>query len=221
MRAAPGLFLLVLGACAGLFGWLDEHPSPVALTLLGTIYGLVACAGLIGSDVADGTVQLVLARPLTRNQYLAGRGLGAAALAVAGGLFLLGCNVAGARLHGPFGGGERLPALALTQATELLWQVGVCFALSTFVPGRGDVVVFVVLRLSASGLALQAKAAAWPWLAAALYWWKDQLDNTLAIVGGLSPLLWHDLARWSSNLAAVLFLGAVIFHRKEFSYGSE
>jgi ABC-type transport system involved in multi-copper enzyme maturation permease subunit len=46
-------------------------------------YGVVFAAGSIGQDVSSGTLQLLLARPVTRPQYVVNRWLGAGLLATA------------------------------------------------------------------------------------------------------------------------------------------
>lgn len=219
-RAALLVLLLFLALSSAVMSWSSGDPNPTFVTLLASIYAIVTGAGLIGNDVSDGTVQLVLGRPLTRNQYLAGRALGAAALAVGGGLFILAAGLVGILLHGPVKEEWGLGWLALTLVAHLLWQVAFCFALSTVVPGRGDVVLYLLLVFSSMLLVSMTGSITWPWLSAFLYWWREQVDNGLVFVGGPSPLLWQDLARWSSNLVAVLFLGALAFYRKEFSYGA-
>jgi ABC-2 family transporter len=220
LRAASLLLLVFLGSTSAILGWADREPNPVFVMLLSSIFAIVTGAGIIGCDATDGTVQLVLGRPITRNQYLAGRGLGAAALALAGGLLIFGCNVAGIRLHGPFQQGLEAGWLALALSAHLLWQVALCFALSTIVPGRGDVVVYLLLLVTGPLLASQANTIGWPWLSSFFYWWREQIENGLTLLGGPSPLIWQDLARWASNLVAVLFLGFVAFYRREFSYGT-
>jgi hypothetical protein len=221
LRPAPLVLGALLLGVAGLMGWADGRLNPMTIGLLAAINAFVVSAGLIGSDVADGTVQLLLVRPVTRNQYLAGRFLGALTLALSGALLIVAANAIGCVFHGKFVfDGAEAGGLALTVAADLVWQVAFCFALSTFVPGRGDVIAYVALWVSSRVLVGQAADVLWPWLAAALQWWEDQMMNDLFLSGGLSPAFWHDLPRWSSNLAFVLFLGAAVFHRREFSYGS-
>jgi hypothetical protein len=220
LRPAPLLLAAMLLVVAGLMGWADGRLNPMTMGVLAAIYAFVAGAGLIGADVADGTVQLVLARPITRNRYLAGRVLGAATLALAGGLAIAAADAVGCLAHGRVVLDWReAGGLAASLSADLVWQVAFCFALSTFVPGRGDVIAYLGLWASSVVLAGQADDV-WPWLGAVLQWWEEQVSNDLFLAGGLSPAFWHDLPRWSCNVAFVLFLGAAIFYRREFSYGA-
>jgi hypothetical protein len=220
LRAAPLVLGAMLAATAFTMGWIDGRPNLVAVILLATTYAIVNGAGLIGNDIADGTVQLLLARPITRNGYLAGRFLGAVTLAVAGGLLLLASNAAGTLLHS--GGGFEWAIVgsgAFALVTRLVWQVALCFAFSTFVPGRGDAVTYLALVVMGLVLAGQANDVEWPWLAAAFHWVAGQIRNGLTPSGG-SPAFWLDLSRWSSNVGLALLLGAAVFHTREFSYGA-
>jgi ABC-type Na+ efflux pump permease subunit len=231
LRPAPLALAAALAAVAAVLGWADGRLNPPTLLLLSSVAAVVMSAGLVGNDVADGTVQLVLARPITRNEYLAGRLLGAVALALAVGALFLAADLAGALVSPAqdlprpgftprprFEAGE-LWGVALTLGAHLLWQTALCFALSTVAPGRGDVVSYVALLLSSVMLAGQAADLAWPWLASALHWWAEQVQNRLRY-SGPSLVFAKDLARWASNAALVILVGAALFRRREFSYGA-
>src|SRR5262245_50095927 len=88
---AVGLSLLAVGDA---FAALDTRIG--TLPVIACLYALVAANGLVGEDVRDGTVQLLLARPITRLGYLGGRLLGAftATIAFTTVLLLLGVAVA-------------------------------------------------------------------------------------------------------------------------------
>jgi ABC-2 family transporter protein len=221
LRPAPLVLAFCLAGTAFVLGWADGGINPLTVNLLAIIFAIVTGAGLIGADVAEGTVQLVLTRALTRNEYLAGRFLGALTLAVAGGLMVVACDAGGALLNPrPRVEWPEVGALTLTLLARLLWQVSLCFALSTVVPGRGDVVAYLVILVASFVLASQAGEVLWPWLAASMHWGADQIRNDLVFSGGPSPAFWQDLARFSSNLTGALLFGAAVFHRREFSYGA-
>ncbi|HXB53236.1 MAG TPA: ABC transporter permease subunit [Vicinamibacteria bacterium] len=219
LRPAPLALAAFLVATATFLGWVDGGIDPLTAIVIASISTIVTSAGLIGSDVADGTVQLVLARPLTRNQYLAGRFLGAATLAVLAGVLILCGGTAGVWLRSGRLDREELTLLAITTLAHLLWQTTLCFALSTFAPGHGDVVAYLVLLVASRLLAWQASDVSWPWLAAAFHWWADQVENELTY-SGFSLTFLQDLVRWLSNGAVTLLLGALVFRHRQFSYGA-
>jgi ABC-type transport system involved in multi-copper enzyme maturation permease subunit len=210
---------MVLAAVALMLGW-SGSVDAMTVTVLASISALVTSAGLIGNDVTDGTVQLVLARSLTRNEYLAGRFLGAVTLVVLAGGLILACLFAGTLLNShEHRDGAEFVAIGVGMLAHLLWQTALCFALSTFTPGRGDALVYLLLLLASQLLAYSAADVVWPWLASVFYWWAAQLWNALAY-SGASPAFWEDLVRWGRNGAVALLLGSVVFHQREFSYGA-
>jgi ABC-type transport system involved in multi-copper enzyme maturation permease subunit len=198
-------------------------PSRLAVLLL--------AAGCISRDVSSGAIQMILSRPLKRSEYLFGRYFGTL-LAFAGFLitavavaFLLG------RLVLRMGPLSEIPAFSWAAAgrgvIEALFAGALLAAIvlffSTFLRGWGDVLALVLAMIllgfmQAAGSALNKPALVQAGrVAYENLYPKPDWSHILAgqdIVSG--PTSQYFLA-----LACYLALAALVFNRREFSYGQD
>ena len=213
-----GLRPLPLAAGLGLFGigivlaLADQRIGSLPLTAC--LFALLAANGLVGEDVRDGTVQLVLARPLTRTQYLGARLLGALTLTV---LFVGALLAASWLVARP--SGEAVLSVGVAALAAAVWTVVLIFFFSTFLPGRADTLGAIVLFLLAfllrtarphvqSELGVRTIDAVW--------------DNVICIpvvLGGMfTPAALTDLLLWASNVLVTILAAVLLFNRRQFGY---
>lgn len=187
----------------------------------------VLAAGSISRDASSGALQMILARPIRRAEYLFGRFLG---IAAAFALFLLVTFVLAIMMPKifPFLASTDVDAAATARALTGSFLQGMLVAamlvfFSTFLPGYADVLAFFLLGLL---LGVPEVLAGWlktPWLARA----------GKAIHENVSPTVpWDEVLRGDNVLrevtgryvlALVVFLAAalVLFSRREFAYGQD
>jgi ABC-type transport system involved in multi-copper enzyme maturation permease subunit len=213
------LLAILVGFLSGAFG---SGGAVDGLAVLPWIFALYAGIGLVGRDVRDGSVQLVLARPLTRNQYLAGRLLGVAAL----GMALAAVTFAAAMLVS-LGRGQH-PSAALYLAGWLnfgfgvVWMWSVIFLFSVFIAGSLDFLGYFAMIFVGAVLAPIASLFKNPYALAAARWLSVNLGNSFQLRNlSAASLDWAGLLRWGSNVVLALFVGTLIFNARQFSYGSE
>jgi hypothetical protein len=172
---------------------------------------------------------MILCRPLSRADYLLGRYLGilaafAAFLAAAGALAVL-----FARVFTPMLGGKAVPIAFRdlgAQAVAALLGGAASAALilffSTFLPGYGDVLGFILLVpiLSLPDVAGQVFRA--PALQKAGPILRQNLMPSVewgAVLQG--QVLGEPVGRWALALVAALAAALVVFSRREFAYGHD
>ena len=190
---------------------------------------LILAAGCVSRDASSGALQMILCRPLSRADYLLGRYLGilaafAAFLAAAGALAVL-----FARVFTPMLGGKAVPIAFRdlgAQAVAALLGAAASAALilffSTFLPGYGDVLGFILLVpvLSLPDVAGQVFHA--PALQKAGPILRQNLMPSVewgAVLQG--QFLGEPLGRWALALVATLAAALVVFSRREFAYGHD
>src|SRR5262245_1561175 len=156
LRPVPLAVGFALLAVAAAFAKIDARIG--ALPIVACLYALVAANGLVGEDVRDGTVQLLLARPITRTSYLGGRLLGALTATLAFVTLSLALGVAIARP-----GAETVTIVAVTSFTGAVWTVALVFFFSTVLPGRADALATLGLFLAIG--AFSRTSLSTPWLA--------------------------------------------------------
>lgn len=186
------------------------------------MYVLVIFMGLVSLDVENGGLHLILARRITRNQYLAGRLLAALSLGSAFCLLRVAVSWGIALTWLPV---ERLPtgedmaALLIKSLGETSWQIAVLFFFSTFLPGRIDAFVYWLLLVANEALNGLGIALDKVWLVTLTEWIANQLRNPLDS-WAFGATSWTDLLRFGSNLTLVILAGVLIFHRRQFSYAA-
>jgi hypothetical protein len=191
---------------------------------------LVLAAGCVSRDAASGALQMILCRPLSRADYLLGRYLGI--LAAFAAFLVAACALAVlfARVLTPMLGGTAAPIafrdLATQAAAALLGgaaSAALILFFSTFLPGYGDVLGFVLLVpiLSLPDIAGQIFHA--PFLQKAGPILRQNVMPSVdwgAVLQG-QQVLGEATGRWALALVAALAAALVVFSRREFAYGHD
>ena len=191
---------------------------------------IVLGAGVVSRDVSSGAVQMILARPLTRTDYLLGRWLGVLSalgvfLATAGALVLL-LSLAVFPAFGWFAEPLSAPGLLRGAAAALL--DGALFSasllcLSTFLPGYGDLIAYFLVVVGLGAAQSVAAGLHRPALSQAALAVRDNLmpdPDWNALLSGQSPSF-EPVGRWALALAGLLLVAALVFRRREFAYGHD
>ncbi len=199
------------------------------LAFIVTMAVFVLAAGIVARDASSGALQMILARPILRAEYLLGRFFGGvvAVLVFLGATllvtFLLDRAVALAGWTGdalPWGEALRVVAEEVPHA---ILNLAILLFFSTFLRGMGDVLAFLLFGLIFSVVPGIAGIMHQPKLAS--------VSN--AILQNLAPDgAWRDIfhggkllqtgtAQWVLALAVYLLAATLVFNRREFSYGQD
>ncbi len=218
------LCLLALVACLPLnagqqFGSID------------TLAVLVLASGAVSRDASSGALQMILARPIRRSEYLAGRYLGILAAVAA---FLLGTVLLAAALNaaiasltpGPASHVFSFQAAGLAACHAFLAAAllaAILVFLSTFLRGWGDVLAVVLVFLLFNSMQGLGNALNLPLLARAGAVARENLAPSVPwpAPAGEGGLLSEATGRYVLALALSWALAVVVFSRREFSYGQE
>jgi ABC-type transport system involved in multi-copper enzyme maturation permease subunit len=193
------------------------------LSAVGNCYAavLVFAAGMIGQDLSSGTLQLLLARPVTRAEYVLSKWAGAAGGAIA--VVLLQIIVVTA-LMAAHGVPPDVRAAGLFLAGNVLLAIGVAAVmalLSTLVPGFGDLGLLVLAFFSAIVMQGIGSMKEWPAVTRAATeiqnFINPQLDLPQLVHG---PLPWLSIVSYLSTVTLSLALAIVVLNRRELSYAS-
>jgi ABC-type transport system involved in multi-copper enzyme maturation permease subunit len=196
-----------------------------------TLAILILAAGSVSRDIGSGALQMILSRPLTRLEYLFGRYLGIliaysifliATAAVAFALGRLAIGLA-AVYSGPVFSLSAAAHAVLEAFSEGALLAAIVLFFSTFLRGWGDVLALIIatallaatqplgFALNKPGIAKAGQIATQN-LYASLPW--DSLLQGRQILSEAS-------GRYVLALCAYLVLAAVVFTRREFSYGQD
>ena len=176
---------------------------------LGDCYfiALALAAGMIGQDLSSGTLQLLLARPVTRAQYVFSRwgAVAAGTLAVVVLQLLLATLIMLAR-------GAPVPWAqgALLLGSDVLVALGaaaVVALLSSLASGLGDLGLLLLVFVSAQVLEKVGMFKSWGWLVRG----AEELMRVLKPELGLEPFVAGGPVPW---------LAIVVMNRRELSYAS-
>jgi hypothetical protein len=196
----------------------------IGFATLGDCYflALTLAAGMIGQDLSSGTLQLLLARPVTRAQYVFSRWG-----AVTAGTFLvvvLQCLCAAALMlvrGAPVPWGQA----ALYLGNSLLLAAGtaaVMALLSSLAAGIADLGLLFLVFLSAQVLEKVGMFKSWDWLTRGagelLRVLKPELGLATLFQGGQPA--WPALVAYASTVTLCLALAIVVMNRRELSYAS-
>ncbi len=191
---------------------------------------LILAAGCVSRDAASGALQMILCRPLSRTDYLLGRYVGilagfaafiaaACALAV---LFSRALLPAIGRAPAPIAladlGSQALGAFLGASASAAL-----ILFFSTFLPGYGDVLAFILLAPLAALPDVAGRILHAPWLQNAGPILRRNLLPSVewgAVLHGQS-VLGEATGRWALALVAALAAALFVFSRREFAYGHD
>lgn len=202
------------------------QPSPssgfLALLLLG--------AGSVSRDVASGALQMILARPISRTDYLWGRFVGilsayALFLAAVAALTVLFSAALFPVLHVPHAP-LQWQGLARGLAAAFLDGVLVASVLlffSTFLPGWGDVLGYFLLTLLLSAVPSIGAGIGKEWLARLGLTLKQNIlpePNFGAIFSGERRFS-EAVGQWALAITVFLLAAVLVFRRREFAYGHD
>jgi hypothetical protein len=220
---SPIRLLIVL-----LFGWMPMIPILMApragFAALGDCYflALALAAGMIGQDLSSGTLQLLLARPVTRAQYVFSRWG-----AVAAGTFLITVlqtlvAMLIMTLRGAPVPWDEAALLLGNSALLALGTAAVMALLSSLVAGLGDLGLLFMVFISAQVLEKIGMFKSWEWLVRGagelLRALKPELDLAPFFHGG--PVAWLAVVAYLSTVTLCLGLAVVVMNRRELSYAS-
>ena len=194
--------------------------SMVPVAGLAGYYALVFAAGAIGQDVSSGSLQLLLARPLTRAGYLVSRWAGAALAAVALHGVVLGlATLTLLARHAPVEGTE-LGRLLAEGAASALGTASVIVCFSTLVNGLGDVGVFFASLLGLQIIGGLGEARTWGPVSKVCGMLIATLQPELPLQWILlhAPPPWLAIVSWASTVSLALAIGIVRLNRRELSY---
>jgi ABC-type transport system involved in multi-copper enzyme maturation permease subunit len=197
---------------------------------VGSLAVIVLAAACVSKDASGGALQMILCRPIRRSDYLLGRFCG---ILAAYGLFLLGAvglALLFSRGIGPMLGAAAPPlalgVLARQLTGSLLGAIGMAapiLLLSTFLPGYGDVLGYILLTpllAVPSFLAQILKAPDLEKIGDALR--KNLLPSVewSSVLSGGNPL-GEATGRWVLAVVVYLVLALWSFSRREFAYGQD
>ena len=178
-------------------------------------------AGLIGQDVSTGVLQLLLARPIRRWEYVVHRWLAAAigAATVSTVQVVLGWGLLHLREGAP--PVDAMLLFAAGRTLEVFGIIAIVTLLSTLIGGLGDLALYVLLVISFQILGAVADAASWRMLIPVVRIVNEVIHPTIEMAqfraGAPS---WYALAAYASSVALALWLAVVNMNRKELSYAS-
>jgi ABC-type transport system involved in multi-copper enzyme maturation permease subunit len=219
-KTRNGGSLVLLGLLAAMSGLSVAYagspggPGPGAYVAL-----MVLAAASVSRDASSGALQMILARPIRRTEYLFGRYLG---IVVAFAAFSIACVLIGLLAKAVVGSFGPVAPLELLGGVGFatLWAAQMAAPLvffSTFLPGYGDVIAVLVLQIFVS---LRTNVT-----------WMSKASE--AIGREILPAVgWESVFRGETDalaaagravLAATLFLcaAALVFVRREFAYGRD
>lgn len=194
-------------------------PAMLALLLIAT--------GAVSRDIASGTIQMILARPVRRSDYLLGRYLGILVLLAAFLLFAVLLSVSFQSLLGAlFEVRETVALDTLLRVAAGEWLDGTLLAatlifFSTFLPGVGDLLAYFLLQI---GLGVAGSLGGrFPAIARGAAFVRDNFFPHVAwdeVLQG-QGMLGAEVGRFVLALTVFLIGAIVIFSRREFSYGHD
>lgn len=199
------------------------YQSPVRVPGAGDFFGafMVLGAGVIGRDLSTGVLQLILARPVTRQEYVLSRW---AALGSAG----FGVGFLGWLIVLPFS----ISSGGMTIGEALLGLIDIAFAaygfaavitgFSALLPGFGDLAILLMGTLTASTVSFLGSALKQPELRRVGTEFSMTLFPTVES-GRLfldGTFHFYPLVCWVSTLFLGLLLAVYAMNHREFSYGS-
>jgi hypothetical protein len=199
--------------------------------LAGTLAIFVLAGGCVSRDAASGALQMILARPIRRTDYLAGRYLG---ILIAQAVFLAACvllagalgSIVGRLLHSPasaefsFPAAGRLVGQAFLEGALL---AAILLFFSTFLRGWGDILAFVLAAILLGSLQAVGQVRHLPALEKTVQIVKENLSPSVSwdLVFRGQSVSAEALGRYVLALVLYWTLAAVIFSRREFSYGQD
>lgn len=195
--------------------------SPAASA--GLWFAFTIAAGSIGQDVSAGTLQLLLARPVTRAEYVVSRWL-AASIAGAGlaTLLLLVASMS-LMLRGVPPQPIELVGMLLQNVAGASGVTAVLICFSSLVGGLGDLAIWFGVQMTALIVSAIADRRDWRVVGQVV----TEITSTLKPEVGFGwlvhhgPAPWLELATWSSTIAIALTCAILRVNRRELSYAAD
>lgn len=183
---------------------------------------LLFAAGVIGQDVSSGVLHLLLARPVSRAEYVASRWFAAGSLAASAALIqlALGCAILAARGAAPDAAQAGL--LAGEHMLRCFGVAAVIVLLSSFMGGIGDLGIYFVAAFTALIAAQVGPSIGMPWLATAGLELQRFLSPAVDLAGLAhgEALAKSGVVPYLSTVTLCLGLAIVVMNRKELTYAS-
>lgn len=196
--------------------------SPDLLPFLATILVWALAAGVIGREVENGSLHLLLARPVSRSSYLVSRLMGTWLAFV---LVVLGTWVCTQAIVALIGGSHDVETSSVQVFRPLLsgtWFIVLILALSTVASGYADVGLLLLLLVFPKLLFGLGELLDLKWLQEAGFFLAKQVYNQVQIFAwSLADWDWRALLRYTSNLTLVLAAAFWYFNRREIGYGHD
>jgi ABC-type transport system involved in multi-copper enzyme maturation permease subunit len=211
-----------------LLGWMPMLPILLApragFTALGDCYfiALALAAGMIGQDLSSGTLQLLLARPVTRAQYVFSRWGAVAAGTILLVVLQILCGAFIMVVRGALVPWDQAALHLGNSALLALGTAAVMALLSSLAAGIGDLGLLFLVFISAQVLEKVGMFKSWEWLVRGarelLGVLKPELDLAPFFHGG--PIAWLAIVTYLSTVTLCLGLAVVVMNRRELSYAS-
>lgn len=188
----------------------------------GHAFALILGAGLLGSDISAGVLQLLFARPVTRTEYVMSRWLAVAAGAAT--LAVLQIAIGATLLAGA--GATFTPAAVATQmleqALDAFGMTSVLLLFSSMLPGIGDVVALVCTQIAGAIFGAIGGFMHSPVLARAGREIQTfvQPEFSWAAAFAASQPGWFHLASYLSTVTLGLAIAVLVTNRRELSYAT-
>lgn len=196
--------------------------TPEQLPFFVPILSWALAAGVVGREMENGSLHLLLARPLSRSCYLFSR---------LSGTWLAFFLVVFASWFATIGavalvGGSPEVTTSSAQLFSLLllgtWWIVLILALSTTAPGYSDLgllLLLIIFPMLSAGL---GKLLELGWLQEAGFFLAKQVLNEVKIFDwAFSDSDWRALLRYASNVTLVLGAAFWYFNRRELGYGRD
>lgn len=223
LRPFPlGLALFTLLLCPLVSIFERDDLTPELLSFLAPVLAWALAAGLVGREVENGSLHLLLARPLSRSRYLFSRLLGTWLAFFSVVLASWFAGVAAAALAGGSPEVETSGAHLLRFVLAGSWWIVVLLALSTAAPGYSDLGLLLLLVIFPSLLLGLGKMLELQWLRETGAFLAKQVTNGVRIFDwSLAEWDWRAMLRFGSNLTLVLAAAFWYFNRRELGYGRD
>ena len=216
------LVLLAMQMCFPLIA-VALTKSMLPLGSSGFWFAFTFAAGAIGQDVSSGTLQLLLARPVTRPSYVVSRWLACAMAGVALVVLQLLLATMVMMLRGTHPDGLDLVRLLLENSASALAGSTFMIMLSTLASGLGDVALYFLSYVTVGLGASLAQYKNWLALQRVFGELSGVVEPKLGFawlqLGGTPP--WYPLAAWASTLTLCLAIAIARMNRRELSYGTD
>jgi len=182
---------------------------------------LVLAAGMIGQDVSSGVLQLILARPVRRSEYVLSRwlsvGFGASIANVL--QIALFWGLTAARGWAP--SAETIASFAAGRELQIFGVAATMALLSSLIGGLGDLALYAMIFVFGGIVTMIGQTRQ----SAVLHGIGEEIGALLSPKIDVAQILagapsWFAIATYASNITLCLLLAILIVNRKELSYAS-